>query len=56
MQDLTIVSTTANNDFSIDIQLNNGKTFLFDMKSYLQYPAFKKMQQLSFFKQFKHRG
>ena len=56
MQDLTIVSTTAHNDFSIDILLNNGKSFIFNMKPYLQYPAFKKMQQLSFFKQVKHRG
>lgn len=53
---LTIVSAIPYDDFSINIVVSNGKSFVFDMKPYFSYPAFKKMQNLAFFKQVKYRG
>ncbi|MCC2624564.1 MAG: hypothetical protein K0R14_437 [Burkholderiales bacterium] len=56
MFNLSIIGVEAHNDFTIDLMLSNGKKFIFDMKKYFQFPAFKKLQQLSFFKKVKFNG
>lgn len=56
MFELYITAIKPRDDFTIDLTLSNGKNFNFDMKKYFQYPIFKKLQQLSFFKQAKFRG
>ena len=51
---LTILNAKANNDFTVDILLNNGKSFVFDIKPYLKGNGLKKLRQLAFFKQVKY--
>lgn len=53
---LKIKSLKANNDFTLDILLSNGKTFIFDIKPYLSGSGLKKLKNISFFKQAKFRN
>jgi hypothetical protein len=56
MNNISIASIIAHDNFTIDIQLSNGKNFLFDIKPYLVGEGLKKLRQISFFKQAKFRG
>ena len=56
MYNLFITKIKVHNDFTIDISLNNGKTFTFDIKPYLSGNGLKKLRQLTFFKQVKFKG
>lgn len=56
MINLNILNIKANNDFTIDIDISNGIHYKFDIKPYFKYPAFKKMQELSYFKKVKFKG
>lgn len=53
---ITIIEIHPHDDFTIDLILSNGSSFTLDMKQYFQYPIFKKLQQLSFFKKVKFKG
>lgn len=53
MQKLKILEINVHDDFTIDILLTNGKSFVFDIKPYLIGDGLKKLRQLSFFKQVK---
>lgn len=56
MISLKIKSLKANNDFTIDITLSNGKIFVFDIKPYLSGSGLKKLKNISFFKQAKFKN
>lgn len=48
-----VYSAIANNDFTLDIQFN-GKSFKkFDVKPYVDYPVFRELKDLSYFKNIK---
>ncbi len=53
---LEIVSICVNKNFTINIYLNNGKEFIFDIKPYLSGTGLKKLRQWEFFKQVKFKG
>ena len=55
MQNLTITKISPHDDFTVDIYLNNNKSFLFDIKPYLKGDGLKKLRQLPFFKQIKFK-
>lgn len=48
-----IVSATANDDFTLDIQFNDGSLKRFATKPYLDYPVFRELKNLENFKQIK---
>jgi hypothetical protein len=56
MQNVIIIKLQAHDDFTITIFLNNRRSFIFDIKPYLAGSGFKKLRQLSFFKQAKFKG
>jgi len=53
---LTIKSIQAHDDFTVDIQMSNGKEFQFDIKPYLKGIGLKKLRDIIFFKQVKFSG
>lgn len=48
-----VVSAQANDDFTLDLQFNDGKFKRFDIKPYLEYPVFQELKNLEKFKNFK---
>ena len=46
-----ITSVTANDDFSLDLQFNDGSVKRFDVKPYLDYEVFSELKDLNYFKQ-----
>ncbi len=48
-----VVSAKANDDFTLDIQFNDGNFKKFDAKPYLDYPVFRELKDLSYFKNIK---
>jgi hypothetical protein len=48
-----VYSAIANNDFTFDIQFNDGNFKKFDVKPYLDYPVFRELKDLSYFKNIK---
>lgn len=55
-KDLIIKQITPMDNFTIEIELSNGKNFIFDFNQYLEYPFAKKLQDLNFFKTAKFKG
>lgn len=55
MNNILIIKIIAHENFTITIYLNNGKFFVFDIKPYLSSSGFKKLRQISFFKQVKFK-
>ena len=51
-----ITKLVPHDNFTMDIYLNNGDSFLFDINPYLKGNGLKKLRQLSFFKQAKFSG
>ena len=49
MNKITVV--TANDDFSLDLQFNDGSVKRFDVKPYLDYEVFRELKDLNYFKQ-----
>ncbi len=47
------VSAKANDDFTLDIQFNDGSSKRFDAKPYLDYPVFRELKDLNRFKNIK---
>ena len=56
MKILIITKVAPHDDFTIDIFLNTGQSFVFDIKPYLHGSGLKKLRQASFFKQAKFKG
>ena len=48
-----VVSAKANDDFTLDLQFNDGKLKRFDAKPYLDFPVFRELKNLESFKQIK---
>lgn len=48
-----VVSAKANDDFTLDIQFNDGSFKRFDAKPYLDYPVFRELKDLNRFKNIK---
>ena len=48
-----VVSATANDDFTLDIQFNDGSLKRFDAKPYLDYPVFRELKDVNRFKNIK---
>ncbi len=48
-----VVSAKANDDFTLDIQFNDGSLRKFDVKPYLNYPVFLELKDLGYFKNIK---
>lgn len=48
-----VVSAKANDDFTLDIQFNDGSFKKFDVKPYLDYRVFRELKDLSYFKNIK---
>jgi hypothetical protein len=46
-----ITAVTANDDFSLEIQFNDGSVKRFDVKPYLDYEVFRELKDLNYFKQ-----
>jgi hypothetical protein len=46
-----VVAVTANNDFSLDLEFNDGSVKRFDAKPYLDYEVFRELKDLDYFKQ-----
>jgi hypothetical protein len=45
-----ITAVTANDDFSLDLQFNDGSLKRFDVKPYLDYEVFRELKDLDYFK------
>ena len=41
-----VVSAKANDDFTLDIQFNDGSLKRFDAKPYLDYPVFRELKNM----------
>lgn len=50
---LKVVQVKANDDFTLFVELTNGKSGIFDIKPYLTKGVFTELQNLSYFKQVK---
>jgi uncharacterized protein DUF2442 len=46
-----VIAVTANNDFSLDLEFNDGSIKRFDAKPYLDYEVFRELKDLDYFKQ-----
>ena len=46
-----ITTVAANDDFSLDLQFNDGSLKRFDVKPYLDYEVFRELKDLNYFKQ-----
>jgi len=46
-----ITAVTANDDFSLDLQFNDGTLKRFNVKPYLDYEVFCELKDLNYFKQ-----
>ena len=45
-----VTSVRANDDFSLDLQFNDGSLKRFDAKPYLDYEVFRELKDLNYFK------
>jgi uncharacterized protein DUF2442 len=45
-----VIAVTANNDFSLDLEFNDGSVKRFDTKRYLDYEVFRELKDLDYFK------
>lgn len=48
-----VISAKANDDFSLDLQFNDGAQKRFDMKPYLAFSVFKELKNPDYFKKIK---
>jgi hypothetical protein len=45
-----VTAVRANDDFSLDLQFNDGSVKRFDAKPYLDYEVFRELKDLNYFK------
>jgi hypothetical protein len=50
---LKVKSVVANNDFTLFVELTDGRSGMFDMKPYLDKGVFTQLQDIAYFKQVK---
>ncbi len=46
-----VIAVTANNDFSLDLEFDDGNVKRFDVRPYLDYEIFRELKDCSYFKQ-----
>jgi len=46
-----VIAVTANDDFSLDLEFNDGSVKRFDAKPYLDYEFFRELKDQNYFKQ-----
>jgi hypothetical protein len=46
-----VIAVTANDDFSLDLEFNDGSVKKFDAKPYLDYEFFRELKDQNYFKQ-----
>lgn len=46
-----VTGVKANDDFSLDLEFNDGSVKRFDAKPYLEYEVFRELKDLGYFKQ-----
>ena len=46
-----VIAVTANNDFSLHLEFNDGSVKRFDVEPYLDYEVFRELKDLDYFKQ-----
>ncbi len=46
-----VIAVTANEDYSLDLEFNDGSVKRFDAKPYLDYEFFSELKNLNYFKQ-----
>ncbi|MCA1600554.1 MAG: DUF2442 domain-containing protein [Acidobacteria bacterium] len=46
-----VIAVTANDDFSLDLEFNDGSVKRFHVKPYLAYEVFRELTNLDYFKQ-----
>jgi hypothetical protein len=50
---IKVLSAIPNDDFTLDIQFNDGSLKRFDVKPYLDYPVFRELKDVNQFKNIK---
>ena len=45
-----VTDAIANDDFTLDVTFNDGSVRRFDMKPYLDYPVFHKLNDITYFR------
>jgi hypothetical protein len=45
-----VISAKANDDFTIDLQFDDGAQKQFDVKPYLNFPVFRELKNIDYFK------
>lgn len=45
-----VISAKANDDFTLDLEFDDGKFKRFDVKPYLDFPVFRELKNLNYFK------
>jgi hypothetical protein len=53
MEMLKVKKVTANNDYTLSVELSNGRSGNFDVKSYLEKGVFIQLKDKDYFKQVK---
>jgi hypothetical protein len=48
-----VVAVRANDDYSLDLEFNDGSVKRFDVRPYLDYEVFKELKDLSYFSRVK---
>ena len=48
-----VISAKTNDDFTLDLEFDDGKRKRFDIKPYLEVPVFRALKNLSYFKNIK---
>ena len=48
-----VISAKANDDFTLDLQFDDGAEKRFDAKPYADFPAFRQLKNLEYFKNIK---
>ena len=46
-----VIAVTANDDFSLDLEFDDGSVKRFDARPYLDYEIFRELKDYSYFKQ-----
>jgi len=48
---MKVISVKANDDFSLDLEFSDRSVRRFDFKPYLNFPVFRELKDLNYFKQ-----
>ncbi|MDM7924107.1 MAG: DUF2442 domain-containing protein [Pyrinomonadaceae bacterium] len=46
---IKVINAKANDDHTLDLQFTDGRTKRFDMRPYLKYPVFERLNDIAYF-------